>query len=364
MVNRICLRIYLVLFMLFLISYHTNGQQLIGYYAGNARQIPEYSIERLSEVIFSFCHLKGNRLTIGNRNDSSTIRTLVSLKKRNSSLKIILSLGGWGGCKTCSTVFSTEKGRTEFCQSVKEALDYFQADGIDMDWEFPSLPAFPGHPYSMEDKENLTNLISQLRKTLGSKKQITLLCAGFSPYLEGSVSYTSLLPYVDRFDLMTYDLIGSHVHYSGHHSSLYSTTWQISSADHAVRYLDSLGIPNQKIAIGVAYYARLYKLRNASDTGLNQPADFQKFVPMKELRLNFSEQQGYLSYWDTDAKAPYRYNAKTGLYLTYDDERSVAEKAVYASGKKLNGIFFWELRLDNPRNGLTDALLKQMYKTK
>jgi chitinase len=351
-----------LLIVLSLLSGSLKAQELIGYYSGNARQIPEYSIEKLSEVIFSFCHLSGNRLTIGGRNDSLTIRTLVSLKEKNPSLKIVLSLGAWGGCKTCSDVFSSETGRNEFCYSVKKSLDYFNADGIDIDWEFPSLAAFPGFPFSEWDKDNLTKLVRLLRKTLGPKKQISILCAGFSPYLEGSFSYAALLPYVDRFNLMTYDLIGSHVHRSGHQSALYSTSWQISSADHAIHYLDSLGIPHEKIALGVAFYARLYKLRDSSEHGLNQPADFKKFVSMKLLRTNYSDQQGYLSFWDSVANAPYKYNAKNGEYLTYDDERSVAEKSAYARNKRLNGIFFWEIRLDEPNNGLMNALLKDVGK--
>jgi chitinase len=347
-----------LLIVLCLVNACSDGQVLIGYYSGNARQIPAYSVEKLSEVIFSFCHLHGNRLSVSNRNDSLTIHGLVSLKLKSPSLKILLSMGGWGGCRTCSDVFSTERGRSEFSLSVKEALDYFHADGIDIDWEFPGLAAFPGHAFSEEDKNNLSGLVQQLRKVLGPGRKITILCAGFSPYLEGSISYASLLPYVDRFDLMTYDLIGSQVHRSGHHSALYSTSWQVASADHAVHYLDSLGIPPEKIAIGVAFYGRLYKLRKISDTGLNQPADFQKFVSMKQIRLNYTERQGYFSFRDSIAMVPYKYNTKNGLYLTYDDERSIHEKAAYVSEKKLNGIFFWELRLDNARNGLMDELLK------
>jgi chitinase len=337
-----------------------NAQQLIGYYSGNAQSVGNYPIEKLSEIIFSFCHLRGNRLFVSGRPDSLTIRSLVAIKKKNPSLKVLLSLGGWGGCKTCSTVFSSDRGRKEFSISVKQALDFFHADGIDIDWEFPSLPAYPGFPYSPEDKKNLTALVKQLREVLGSSKTISLLCAGFSPYLEESVSYAALTPWLDRFDLMTYDLIGSRVHNSGHHSALYSTPWQESSADHALRHLDSLGIPHNKISIGVAFYGRLYKLQHPSPTGLNQPADFQKFVTMKQIRKYYTEAQGYQSFWDSTAQAPYKYNRAIGMYLTYDDERSVAEKVKYVRSEKLNGIFFWELPLDIPHQGLMDALLKNM----
>src|SRR3954451_6759816 len=118
-------QILVAIFSLLLFSANTFAQtknkiSVIAYYAGDAKSVDEYPIEKLTHIIFSFCHLKGNELSVDSENDAETIRHLVSLKKRNTSLKVILSLGGWGGCKTCSEVFSTNEGRKEFAQSTKE----------------------------------------------------------------------------------------------------------------------------------------------------------------------------------------------------------------------------------------------------
>jgi len=110
-------------------------------------------------AFYSFCYLKGRRL-YASRKDSITIRKLVSLKRRCPSLKVLLSLGGWGGCRNCSVVFSTDEGRVAFARSVRELMDYFDADGIDLDWEFPTLGGYPGHPFSTADKENFTQLLN------------------------------------------------------------------------------------------------------------------------------------------------------------------------------------------------------------
>ena len=340
----------------------TSGQHLIAYYSGNARQIREYPVNRLSQIIFSFCHINGNRLMVNSRSDSLTIRTLVGLKKKNTSLKILLSLGGWGGCKTCSDVFSTDSGRTEFVESVFALNEYFHTDGIDLDWEFPSMAAFPEHPFLTEDKIHFNMLIMAMRKRLGPVKEISVICAGFSPYLEGSLDLRAIASYVNRINLMTYDLIGSKTHFSGHHSSLYSTSWQAGSADRAVRYLDSLKIPRNKITIGVALYARLYEISENHDHGLRQPARFKKFVTDKDIRKYYTDARGYKTYWDEEAKAAYKYNERENVFLTYDDERSVAAKVAYVKDKGLDGIFFWELRLDKPHGGLPDVLAREMYK--
>ena len=351
-----------ILITYFFISFfiQVSGQNLIAYYSGNARQISAYPVSKLSEIIYSFCQLRGNRLMVGNHADSLTIQTLVGMKKRNTSLKILLCLGGWGGCKTCSEVFSTESGRTEFIESVVELINYFHTDGIDLDWEFPSMEAYPGHPFSKEDKQHLSQLIKDLRNRLGPSREISIVCAGFSPYLEGSLDLPSIAPYLSRINLMTYDLIGSHTHFSGHHSALYSTAWQVGSADRAIRYLDSLKIPRNKIAIGVALYGRLYQLSENHDHGLNQPAQFEKFVTDKQIRVQYTESAGYKTFWDPEAQAAYKYNDRNKKFISYDEKRSVVAKVNYVKEKGLDGIFFWELRLDNPHGGLVDVMAKQI----
>jgi chitinase len=340
----------------------SSGQKLIAYYSGNAVQIREYPVNGLSQIIFSFCHLQGNRLTVAGQRDSLTIQKLVQLKKTNSSFKVLLSLGGWGGCRSCSEVFSTDSGRSEFVESVTDLTKYFHTDGIDLDWEFPSMAAFPGHPFLPDDKKHFSLLLMALRKKLGPDKEISVICAGFSPYLEGSLDLQSVVPWVSRINLMTYDLIGSRNHFSGHHSSLYSTSWQISSADHAVRYLDSLKVPRDKIAIGVALYGRLYQLSGTQNDGLNQPAQFVKFVTDKEIRKRYTEARGYKTYWDNEAKAAYKFNERSKEFLTYDDERSASAKVAYIKKMGLSSIFFWELRLDKAHEGLVDLMSRQMQK--
>src|SRR5882724_11792337 len=84
---------------------------VIGYFAGRTTMIDSFEVEKLTHLIFSFCHLRKNKLSVINARDSATIFRMVELKKRNPGLKIILSLGGWGGCATCSEVFATKKGR-------------------------------------------------------------------------------------------------------------------------------------------------------------------------------------------------------------------------------------------------------------
>jgi chitinase len=165
---------------------------VIGYYAGDANSVDAYPIEMLTHIIFSFCHLKGNELHVDNMNDTITIRHLVDLKKRNPSLKVILSIGGWGGCAPCSEVFSTDKGREEFASSVKHLNEYFKTDGIDLDWEYPAIAGYEGHQYMPSDKQNFTALLKTLRHKLGNKYEISFAAGGFEKFLYESVEWDKI----------------------------------------------------------------------------------------------------------------------------------------------------------------------------
>jgi chitinase len=334
---------------------------IIAYYDGDASRIDQYPVEKLTHIIYSFCHLKGTRLNVDNAKDTLTIKHLVELKKRNPSLKVILSLGGWTGCKTCSEVFNTETGIKEFAASTKELTDYFKTDGLDLDWEYPAIEGPPGHQFLAADKHNFTLLCQALRKALGKGKELSFAAGGFIKYLKESIEWKEVMPLVDKVNLMTYDLVNGYTKVTGHHTALYSSPQQSESTDHCVTYLiDTLGVDKSKLVIGAAVYARVYDAYSTENNGLYQPGKFNYGVSYKEIDTRLSEANGFKYYWDNVAQAPYLFNAEKKQLASYDDKKSIRIKTQYAIDKGLNGIMFWQLGDDKAKDGLVD----EMYKTK
>lgn len=326
------------------------------YYAGNAQQLEAYDPHKLTHMIFSFCHLRGNRLNVDNAKDSATIRRMVGLKKKNPRLKVLLSLGGWGGCAPCSDVFASADNRKAFANSVKELNAYFGTDGIDLDWEYPTIQGYPGHRYAPEDKSNFTELVKELRNTLGEGKEISFAAGGFPKFLQESVDWIEVMKYCDRVNLMTYDLINGYDTVTGHHTALYSTPSQLYSADNAVNYLISIGIDASKLVIGAAFYARVWENVQDVNNGLYQRGKFKSYVGYKNFPEVLSKRNGFVLYRDTIARAPYMYSAAKKQFATFDDVESMREKTKYALRRKLNGIMFWQLTHDTARNSLLSAI--------
>lgn len=344
--------------LLFISAFLASAQSakdftIIAYYSAGPIMVDSLPAEKLTHIIYSFCHLKGNKLTVNNAKDSLTIKKLVALKARNPKLKVLLSLGGWGGCKTCSDVFSNEAARKEFSESVLALNGYFHTDGLDLDWEYPAIEGFPEHAFKPEDKANFTALVQQLRGTMGPGYEISFAAGGFQKFLEESIDWKTVMKIVDRVNVMSYDLVHGYSTETGHHTPLYSNPSQKESTDNAVQFLIKIGVPRNKIVIGGAFYARIWENVAPERNGLYQSGTFKMGVNYKTFPSTLKDFQFY---WDETSKAPYAYNASEKLFATFDDKKSLALKTNYAIDQKLNGIMFWELSLDTYKDGLVDCI--------
>lgn len=338
------------------VSGASDELSVIAYYAGNPHKVDQYPVENLDQIIHSFLHLEGNRLVLENANDSMGIANLVGLKKRNPKLKVLISLGGWGGCESCSEIFSEASAREEFAQSVLDILTQFDADGIDLDWEYPGISGYPGHTFKAEDKQNFTFLVEALRNKLGDSYIISFAAGGFDAFFTKSVEWEKVMPLLDGVNIMTYDLVSGGSPRTGHHSALYSTKEQSRSTDYAVNFLDSLGVPRGKMVIGAAFYARVWEEVEDIKQGLYQGGKFKESVTYRRLDDYFETNPGFELYWDEEAQAPYAYNADSMWFATFDDSLSVARKTQYAQEQKLGGIMFWQLAGDKGKDGLLEVI--------
>jgi len=326
---------------------------IIAYYSAGPEQVDNLPAEKLTHIIFSFCHLSGNAISVSNGRDSLTLQKLNALKKRNAKLKVILSLGGWGGCETCSTVFSTASARKDFSESLLKLNSYFHSDGIDLDWEYPAIEGYPGHLFTPQDKDNFTALLQQLRQTMGPTYELSFAAGGFQKFLDQSVDWKAVMKIVDRVNVMSYDLVHGYSTVTGHHTPLYSNPEQKESTDNAVQYLIKIGVPRNKIVVGAAFYARVWENVIPDKNGLYQAGKFKMAIDYKDFASGL---KGYQLFWDNTSQAPYAYNATEKRFATFDDTQSVKLKTKYVIDQKLNGIMFWELSLDSRDNGLLDCM--------
>jgi chitinase len=314
---------------------------------------------------------------------------MVSLKKVNPNLKVIVSLGGGRGCKTCSEAFSTEAGRIDFAKSMTEFHQYFGTDGLDLDWEFPTVEHFVGQLYSPADKKNFTALVAAIRK-YNPGKELSFAAGAHAGIFEEVVEWKKVMQMMDYVNIMTYDIgsyqnrpdlpqyrhlaLGEDAKITYHHTALYSTKdklhavpgryaqfktpGQERSVDWCVKYLLKLGIPAEKIIVGAAFYGRAYENVEPLNDGLYMTGTYKGGVNFKNFETALSPDSGWVYHWDEVAMAPWAYNAKKREFVTFDDKKSIELKTKYVIDNKLGGIMFWQLGSDSYREGLLDVIDK------
>ncbi|WGL17570.1 glycoside hydrolase family 18 protein [Microbulbifer bruguierae] len=338
---------------------------VLGYYTGDGTDLARYDFNKLTHVIYSFVYLDGNQLSFarddranGQKGKQAYAR-LLALKEQYPHLKVLLALGGWGGCETCSEVFSSNENRVAFARSVRQTLKELGGDGIDLDWEYPAIEGHPGHPYKVEDRAHFTALVKTLRETLGENYLLSVAAGGFDEFLQKSLDWQAITPLVNNINLMSYDLVNGFSTVTGHHTPIYSTASQKQSTDNAVRFLVEAGVPAKKIVIGAAFYSRVWDSVGPENAGRYQSGNHVPGLRYAELEQGYTADLGYQVSWDDEAQAAFAYNAEQQRYATFDNPHSLTLKTRYAKEHQLGGIMFWELPGDTDDGTLVRAIYEE-----
>lgn len=357
---------------------------VMAYYVPEKDYQPEkVPVEQLTHIIFSFTHVIDGEMKFRDPDSAGPkLQQLVAQKTRNPSLKVMIACGGWGA-DGFSDMASTPEGIEKFAASVYQFVQQYQLDGLDIDWEYPTIPA-AGTGARDADKQNFTTLMMRLRAVLDSTKRpqtLTFASAGWQPYYD-KIETEKVMQYADYMNIMTYDQVSGVSVYTGHHtplgdiplSTMVNTPFgkhldslrqAEPTADHGphsvmkiVDYLLAKGLSPKQLVIGAAFYGRAWKV-TPDNNGLYQLSRgiHIGWSQYAHIRDNFEPDANYVRYWDEQAKAPYFYNAKDSIMVSYDDTVSVRLKTEYAIEKGLGGIMFWQLGDDTKQEGsLLDAI--------
>lgn len=330
--------------------------KVIAYYTGNVEAIRQYPLDKLSHIIFSFLKLQNDNLVFRNDDQKRSLQQLVEVKKDHPQLKIMVSIGGWGGCGPCSELFASAEHRNNFARSTVSLFKQYGIDGLDLDWEYPAIEGYPGHKWDTADRNNFTELVKALRNEMKNNFLLSFAAGGFTKYLEESVDWDAVMPLVDFVNLMTYDLVNGYSKITGHHTLLYDSDPEQQSTRKCVDWLLDKRVDAGKLIIGAAFYARVWENVEDNNNGLYQPGKFLTSVRYKNFSTYFSDSLGFKYHWDEEAKAPYQYSPRKKIFATFDDKRSIEAKTEFIRKKKLGGIMFWELSEDDAKDGLVDKI--------
>jgi chitinase len=252
-----------------------------------------------------------------------TIGQLRKLKAKHPQLKLLWSFGGWTGSRGFTTAAADPAAFASSCRDLladKRWAGVF--DGVDVDWEYPNAC---GQTCDKSGPGALAGVTAALRSALGPTALVTAAVAGDPGKLDKG-GYAAAAKSADWVSAMTYDYFGT----SGDdgddgpggtgptapHSALtaYKGIPRESSTSAAtIAKLISLGIPADKILLGVGFYGRGW----TGGTAYAHCGD---------------------QWW------------------SYDTPQTIRTKMAYAKSKSLGGAFAWELSGDTKDAVLLKAM--------
>ncbi|GAA5042702.1 hypothetical protein GCM10011506_45460 [Marivirga lumbricoides] len=279
-------------------------------------------------------------------------------------VKAMASIGGWSMGKHFPEMAANPTKRARFIEDCKKliALGF---DGIDLDWEYPGHEGmnFTGSP---ADFTNFAILLEDIRAAIGPDKLITSCFAANPAKLQG-FNWSRIDQSMDYYNIMTYDYNGGWSNKAGHNSPLYDYSgaeYEGFTVDAAAQAMKATGIPLHKINLGVAFYGR--GVVTDGPAALNAPtvkvqtniepdgsvltaADFSNWPKnvwdgTPNYNAVVANTGDWVDHWDDEAKVPYK--TKGNYFLSYDNERSIEEKAKYINQEQLGGVIVWHVTGD------------------
>jgi chitinase len=301
---------------------------------------------------------------------------LLALKKKYPHLKILLSVGGG---KSSTLIFDiAQRGKIKpFVQSAVDLLDAYEYayehtqlasdhvhrfeypnlfDGIDFDWEWTNALSMREYILWYEKiVELFAQALQHRSKSSGKKSWFT--CALQSHYkLLESFNLGVVAQYIDWFHVMTYDFGGANA--AGvHMNAPICNQWSKYSVDTTISALmEYNNVSPEKIVLGIPMYGRVYDQAQEKLGSSFEKTEKTKVLSYAQIKELYIDNPACKTKWHKKTQVPYVYCPDESIFVSYDDARSVAVKVQYAKDKKLRGVFFWRLALDDEEHSLVRAV--------
>ncbi|KAG5417132.1 CHT4 [Candida metapsilosis] len=260
------------------------------------------------------------------------LQQLYQMKKLNRSLKVMMSIGGWGTDHLFEAIISSEEKLQNFVGSCVDYVEEFGFDGVDIDWEYPK---------NSKQGSRFVDLLRLLRERLPPRYSLTVAApAGIDNIKHLNIS--EMDQYLSFWNLMCYDFAGQGwSQKTAFHSNLFGNNGDndMNVSDVVQTYL-SKGVIPSKLVVGCPMYGRVFSGVNRCKIGdgfsKNQATNSNDVVNYNEISC-FPEQ-----HFDARKVGAYAYDPESKRLVTFDNDQSAKIKGNFVKSKALGGGMWWD----------------------
>jgi chitinase len=277
-----------------------------------------------------------------------------NVKKMNSDVKAILSIGGDTDPSIFATIASQPNFRKTFIDSSIDVARDFNYDGLSLNWQHP------------DQTTNLATLFTEWRaaveeeaaqSTTGNAKLLLTAAVSDSPLQYSSIP--DIVNSLDWINVVAYDL---KTPVNSPTSILPPApffnpipTTQILSVDEVVNEWIYKGLPANKLVLGLPFHGRSWLLQNAGNHEIFSPANgaataVSDPVLYRQIQQLIETERG-VEVIDHNYVAQYWYFGTT--WIGYDGKDIISAKVTYAKQNELLGYFAWHVDGDDSDSTLS-----------
>ncbi|PMD47820.1 glycoside hydrolase family 18 protein [Hyaloscypha variabilis F] len=303
-------------------------------------------------------------------NVHGNIRQLLLAKKKQPTLKTMLSIGGWTYSPSFNEILKSASKRSQFATTAVKLMYNLGFDGLNLDWE---------HIATAEESTYFVDLLKKIRHLMNdyavdTKSAPFLLSVAMD---SNPKHYTIMdIPAMDKhlnfWDLMAYDYAGSWDETTGHQAALFpdsknpiSTPFNTETAVNY--YLNEGKIHPSKINLGFALYGRAFTNTDGpgkpfSGVGggslVDASGDGKGVWDIKDL-----PHPGAIVTELPEIAASYSYDSDSRTLISYDTPNVVRQKAKWLKEKGLGGAMWWQVDGDKTgEESLVGTVVKELGK--
>uniref|UniRef100_A0A7E4UPI9 Chitin-binding type-2 domain-containing protein n=1 Tax=Panagrellus redivivus TaxID=6233 RepID=A0A7E4UPI9_PANRE len=286
-------------------------------------------------------------------NDFDYYERFNAVKAANPGLKTLLSIGGpdtksWA----FSNMLKKRETRKLFATEIINLARQFNFDGVDVAWFYPAA----------SDKAIFVDFLQDLKSaswvsTDGGRQRymtITATVSGIPHIIENHYDAVAFAHIVNFINVQTYDYHNGEV--TGLNAPLHAPENDTSNlnVEYSLNLWHKLGMPKNKIVMGIPSYGRVWYLEDKNNTKIGAPAfpaapfpnsNIEGVVPYAEMCRHIPEN----SPWIFDPFPTPGFVVEGTFWFSYEDEYAVLQKITFVKQNGYAGAFFNSLDMDDFR---------------
>ncbi|CAO4364248.1 unnamed protein product [Caenorhabditis nigoni] len=316
----------------------------------------EEQLRKLTHVIYLFATIQASGI-IKLDNEKRFLDLKDKAHSLKSDLKMMIGVGGHATSFRLSLILPDDGKRKILINSITSFIDEHDLDGVDIFWIWSW----------MEDKLHYPKFVRELRKALNnlksSKKRtedylISIIVPPKITTIEEGYNINETLESVDFLNVLTYDYYfnGDRI---GPHSPIYGGTR--GNIDETMKHLTCKTRQPSKLNMAVPFYGTFWRnaslpLRDDSDEIWKEKGEATGPFAVRWRELVQNGWHKSIARFHEKSKTSYIWIPETKPFLTFEDERSLVEKAKYVKEHQLGGILISTIDQDDDQSTLLNVV--------